>query len=223
MPFNLDVIQSLKSHLDDMFTIKDLGKARYFLGIEIDYLPSSFMMSQRKYSKDLLVTLGLELTKNAVTPLPVNLRFNSSDGDLLPNPEFYRSLVGKLNYLTNTRPDHAFTVQSLSQFMNTPRTPHLAALHYTLRYVAHTVNQGILLNSFNELKLHAFSGADWASCPESRRSITCYIILLGNSPITWKSKKQPLRSPGQFVFLRILVFMILNQSHFIVTTKVRYI
>ncbi|XP_017248265.1 uncharacterized mitochondrial protein AtMg00810-like [Daucus carota subsp. sativus] len=167
-----------------MFTIKDLGKARYFLGIEINYLPSSFMMSQRKFSKDLLVTSGLELTKNVVTPLPVNLRLNSSDGDLLPNPEFYRSLVGKLNYLTNTRPDLAFTVQSLSQFMNAPRTPHPAALHHTLRYVAHTVNQGILLNSSNELKLQAFSDADWASCPESRRSITGYILLLGNSSIT---------------------------------------
>ena len=150
---DFDAIQSLKSHLDDMFRIKDLGKASYFLGLEIDYLSSGFFVSQKKFAKDLLASSGLELTKSAVTPLPVNLRLNNSDGDLLPNPEVYRSLVGKLNYLTNTRPDLSLTVQSLSQFMTAPRSPHFAALHHTLRYVAATVNQGILLNSSDHLKL----------------------------------------------------------------------
>nr|XP_017221138.1 PREDICTED: uncharacterized mitochondrial protein AtMg00810-like [Daucus carota subsp. sativus] len=108
----------------------------------------------------------------------------------MSNPELYRSLVGKLNYLTNTRPDLSYTVQSLSQYMHAPRTSHFAALHHTLRYLAATVTQGILLKAADHLKLQAFSDADWASCKDSRRSVTGYILLFGQSPVTWKSKKQ---------------------------------
>ena len=101
-----------------------------------------------------------------------------------------RTLVGKLNYLTNTRPALSYTVQTLSQYMHAPRTSHWSALQHTLRYLAGTATQGILLKASDKLKLQAFSDADWASCVDTRRSVTGYILLFGNSPITWKSKKQ---------------------------------
>lgn len=133
----------------------------------------------------------MPLEKGAVTPLPQNLKLQTDKGSLLPDPTLYRSLVGKLNFLTHTRPDLAFTVQCLSQFMQSPRTSHLEALHHTLRYVAQTAGQGILLQASDKLTLQAFSDSDWASCPDSRRSITGYVLQLGSSPISWKSKKQP--------------------------------
>ena len=74
--------------------------------------------------------------------------------------------------------------------MQTPRLPHINALHNTLRYVASTSGQRILIQGSDKLTLQAFSDSDWASCPNSRRSITGYILLLGGSPIAWKSKKQ---------------------------------
>ena len=113
-----------------------------------------------------------------------------TDGKLLDNHELYRSLVGKINYLTNTRPELSYTVQTLSQYMHAPRTSHFDALHHTLRSIATIVTQGILLKASDRLKLQAFSNADWASCKDSRRSITGYILLFGQSPMTWKSKKQ---------------------------------
>ena len=66
----------------------------------------------------------------------------------------------------------------------------MMALQHTLSFVANIVTQGILLKASDQLKLQAFSNADWASCVDSRRSITLYVLLLGDSPITWKSKKQ---------------------------------
>ncbi|XP_021761303.1 uncharacterized protein LOC110726145 [Chenopodium quinoa] len=99
------------------------------------------------------------------------------------------SLVGKLNFLTSTRPDLSYTVQALSQFMSEPRTSHLAALQHTLRYAAGTEGQGILLKASDQLKLEAFSDSNWGACVDTRRSITGYLLLLGNSPISWKSKK----------------------------------
>jgi hypothetical protein len=108
---------------------------------------------------------------------------------LYHDPTYYRSLIGKLNFLTHTRPDLAFTVQHLSQFMKSPRVPHYEALQHTIKYLASTSGQGILLNASDHLTLQAFSDSDWASCPDSRRSIIGYILLFGQSPICWKSKK----------------------------------
>lgn len=93
----------------------------------------------------------IDLSRPSCTPLPVHLKLSQSDGDLISNPDMYRSLVGKFNYLTNTHPDLSYTVQTLSQFMHAPRTPHVAALHHTLRYLAGTLNQGILIKAADHL------------------------------------------------------------------------
>ena len=71
-------------------------------------------MSQQKFSKELLADSGLDLSKKAYIPLLINIKLQAEEGDLLPNPKYYRSLVSKLNFLTHTRPDLSFVVQSLS-------------------------------------------------------------------------------------------------------------
>lgn len=82
----------------------------------------------------------------------------------------------------------------LSQFLQSPREPHYEALLHTLRYVRTTIGQGILLKASDTLTLQAFSDSDWAACPDTRRYVTCYVLLLGSSPVTWKSKKQSIVS-----------------------------
>ena len=183
-------INDLKKHLDTIFSIKDLGKLSYFIGMEVTYTNQGIILSQKKFTKELLQNCGFDLHTVAATPFPINLKLHSEEGPLCTDAEHYRSIIGKLNFLTNTRPDLSYAVQILSQFMPAPRQPHLQALHHVLRYIHGTVGQGILLNGHNELKLQAFSDADWASCPYSRKSITGYLVLLGGSPISWKSKKQ---------------------------------
>lgn len=74
--------------------------------------------------------------------------------------------------------------------MQSPRQSHFEALAHTISYGAHTVGQGILLKADAHVKLQAFTNSDWATCPDSRKSVTGYLMMLGNSPITWKSKKQ---------------------------------
>lgn len=91
--------------------------------------------------------------KHVVTPLPLNLKLQAGVGDPYPDPTYYRILVGKLNFLTHTRPDLAYTVQHLSQYMQDPRVPHVEALHHTLKYIAATEGQGILLKGSNQLNL----------------------------------------------------------------------
>ncbi|KAL8103627.1 hypothetical protein AgCh_027995 [Apium graveolens] len=140
--------------------------------IEVGYLPDGIFLSQKTFTHELLDSCDFDFSRKASTPLPINLKLNASDGDLLPSPESYRSLVGKLNFLTNTRPDLAYAVQSLSQFMQQPRSSHLSALLHTLCYVSHTMGQGILLRADDQIKLQAFSDLDWAACVDSRKSVT---------------------------------------------------
>ena len=116
----------------------------------------------------------------------------------MTGPTHYRTLVGKLNFLTHTKPDLSFTAQTLSQFMQAPRIPDLQALHHTLRYIQGTIGQGILLKATDQLSLHAYSDSDWPACPHTRRSVTGYILFFGTYPISWKSKKQSTISRSSF-------------------------
>lgn len=119
----------------------------------------------------------------------MNLKLTTEDGTLISDPTIYRALVGKLNYLTNTRPDLSFSVQLLSQFMQQPTDIHMATLQHVLQYVKGTEGLGILLRGSDQITLHVYLDSDWASCPISRRSVTGYLILFGGSPISWRAKK----------------------------------
>jgi len=158
--------------------------------LEVQHTPHGIILSQHKFAKELLRDCGFSLKRSASTPLPINCKLLPNEGALLDDPTQYRALVGKLKFLTNTRPDLSFTVQTLSQFLQNPKTPHLQALLHTMAYVQGALTQGILLKGTPQLHLQAFSDSDWVACPSSRRSITGYLILLGSSPLSWKSKKQ---------------------------------
>ena len=183
-------INAFKAHLHHVFGIKDLGLLHFFLGFEVGYCTDGIMLTQAKFTRELITDSGITQYKHVATPLPLNLKLHVDTGELFEDPALYRALVGKLNFLTHTRPDLAYSVQTLSQFMHSPRIQHFDALQHVLHYVASTAGQGLILNGTNALTLKAYSDSDWAACPNTRRSISGYLLLLGNSPISWKSKKQ---------------------------------
>ena len=186
----LDLLDDFKSYLCTCFHMKDLGVLKYFLGIEVARSPAGFYLCQRKYAMDIITETGLLGVKPVAFPLDQNHKLALAKGELLPNPERYRRLVGRLIYLGTTRPDLAYSIHILTQFMQAPRAEHLDAALRVVRYLKHNPGQGILLRSDSPLTLNVWCDADWQGCPLTRRSLTGWFIQFGNSPISWKTQKQ---------------------------------
>jgi Reverse transcriptase (RNA-dependent DNA polymerase) len=144
---NNDDIKNVKLFLKNEFDIKDLGKLRYFLGIEIAHSNKGLFLSQRKYVLDLLKETGKLGAKPSSTPMESNIKLGPADGEPLPDIGMYQRLVGKLIYLTVTRLDIAFTMSVVSQFMHAPRTSHLVTIERILRYLKATLGQGIWMKN----------------------------------------------------------------------------
>jgi hypothetical protein len=181
----LQVIQALSTEFD----ITDLGSLHFFLGIQITHTSTGLFLSQSKYIEDLLIKSEMVDAKPCDTPCLPYHRLLKEDGAPYPNPTVYRSIVGALQYLTFTRPDIAFSVHQVCQFMQNPMVSHFTAVKRILRYLKGTLHVGISYTK-GDLQLKAFSDADWAGDPNDRRSTTGLVIFLGDNPISWSSKKQ---------------------------------
>lgn len=112
--------------------MKELGELHYFLGLEVTRNPEGLFISQKRYAEDLLKKFSMRNCKLSETPMEVNLKLRADDGDELEDMHLYKQLVGSLIYHTITRPDIAYAVGVISQFMKNPRKPHLEAIRRIL-------------------------------------------------------------------------------------------
>ena len=142
------------------FKLKGLGPLKYFLGIDVARSPKRLFLCQRKYTLDILTETGMLGSKPASFPMEQYHRLLADSRDPIPDLSQYRRLIFRLPYLTITRPDIAYYVHILSQFLQEPRPRHLEAAMRILRYLKSCPGQGILLPTNNPLNLTVFCDSD---------------------------------------------------------------
>nr|KYP52829.1 hypothetical protein KK1_025215 [Cajanus cajan]KYP69810.1 hypothetical protein KK1_009016 [Cajanus cajan] len=192
---NVDFVQHIISKLNKLFPLKDLGKLHYFFEIEVKSLnDGKLLLSQSKYASNLLHKLKMQDAKPVKTPLATGCKFQSKGTEATEDPSLYRSVVGALQYLTITRPDLAFTVHKLCQYMHRPLQSHWKIVKRVLRYINGTRDHGLLFEKSNNLHIICYCDSDWAFDQDGMRSASGYCLFLGSNVISWMAKKQQVVS-----------------------------
>ncbi|GJT44396.1 ribonuclease H-like domain-containing protein [Tanacetum coccineum] len=166
---NVHEINKFKQFLKTKFMIKYLGKLKYVMGIEVLETSNGVCLNQRKYCLELIDKFGL------------------LDNDpLFENVTDYQKLIGKRIYLTTGRPDIAYNVSCLSQFMHIPLRSHLKTALKVIRYLKGCPGKGInvIRTSNPGIVLKAYIDADWARCTDTRRSVTGFCIFMNESLVS---------------------------------------
>ena len=154
------LVSALVTQLDSVFSLKQLGLLEYFLGIEGKHLPNnSLLLTQSKYIQDLLAKTHMLECNSINTHMVSSCKLSKIGSDTFSDPSLYRSVVGSLQYATITRPEIAYYVNKVCQFMSNPRESHRVAVKRTLRYLKGTLTFGLQLHPapiHKPLSLHFF-------------------------------------------------------------------
>nr|AAC67200.1 putative retroelement pol polyprotein [Arabidopsis thaliana] len=184
-------LSSLLAALNKEFRMTDMGQLHYFLGIQVQRNQHGLFMSQQKYAEDLLVASAMENCTPLPTPLPVQLDRVPHQEEPFTDPTYFRSIAGKLQYLTLTRPDIHFAVNFVCQKMHQPTMSDFHLLKRILRYIKGTITMGISYNQNSPTLLQAYSDSDWGNCKLTRRSVGGLCTFMATNLVSWSSKKHP--------------------------------
>lgn len=144
-----------------------------------------------KYVGGLLEHYGMSECKPFSTAMAISPTLSKNDDQPLLQGDDYRKIVGALQYVTITRPDIAFHVNKLYQFMNAPTDIHWMALKHLLHYLKGIESNNLYFLIKSSIDLHCYTDSDWGGDPNDCHFTNGYVIFLGSSLISWYSKKQP--------------------------------
>lgn len=168
----VSAIVSFKDQMQRLFKMSDLGLLSYYLGIEVSQEKGKITLHQSSYAAKVLEAAGMSNSYSSATPMECRLKLNKEDGGEPVDPTMYRSVIGSLRYLVNTRPDIAHAVGIASRFMEKPSSHHWAAVKQILRYIKGTLDYGCCYKPGNgEVALLGYSDSDHASDRRSKEHL----------------------------------------------------
>jgi hypothetical protein len=182
-------IDSMKKHFD----MTDLGKMRYFLGVEVTQNANGIFIHQQKYAREILSRFGMEECNMVCNPIVPGSKLARDENGKMVDATNFKQMVGCLMYLLATRPDLAYSVCLIARYMERPTEIHAASAKRILRYLKGTLNYGILYKK-DELgsELKGWTDSDYAGDLDDRKSTSGYVFKLGSGAISWSSKKQAI-------------------------------
>lgn len=187
--------------LKEEFEMKDLGKTKYCLGLQIEHMHNGILVHQSNYVEKVLKRFNMDKANPLSTPMVVrSLNIDNDpfrpceENEEVLGPEVpYLSAIGALMYLTNcTRPDISFAVNLLARFSSSPTKRHWNGIKHIFRYLRGTVDLGLFYSNNSKEGLVGYADAGYLSDPHKARSQTGYVFLNGGTAISWRSQKQTL-------------------------------
>lgn len=186
-----EVIANFNVQMKELFKMTGLGLLSYYLGIEVQQKPEGITICQEAYAKKVLESCGMKDCNPSHVPMKPRLVLSKKSEAPVVDATEYRSVVQKLRYLTNTRPDLAYSVGIASRFMEAPTTEHWAAVENILRYIKGTTNfDCVYLREKEMVELLGYSDSDLAGDVDDRKSTSGVAYFLGGSIVSWLSQKQ---------------------------------
>jgi hypothetical protein len=170
--------------------MKDLGLMHYFLGLEVWQSLERIFLNQGKYAVEILKRFNMLECKSMNTPMETKLKLLVDTSSELIDATLYRQIIGSLMYLTNTRPDICFSVNTLSQFLVEPRHVHLVVAKHVMRYLKGTLDCGLSYDEDHDFTLSGYTNSDWVGSVFDRKSTSRCCFSLGSAMISWQSRKQ---------------------------------
>ncbi|KAK2407959.1 putative mitochondrial protein [Trifolium repens] len=184
------MFSDFKSSMMADFDMTDLGKMKYFLGIEVVQTGAGLFLGQKKYAQEVLERFHMENCNPVGTPTEPGLKLSSDHDGERVDSTYFKQIVGSLMYLTTTRPDIMYAVCVISRYMERPTELHLKVAKRVFRYLKGTTDFGIFYKKNGESVLTGFTDSDYAGDLDDRRSTSGNVFMMGSAAVSWASKKQ---------------------------------
>lgn len=181
--------------------MKDLGKTKVCLGLQLEYIKGGILVHQKAYTERVLKRFYMDQAHPLTSPMVVRslgvdtdpFGPKKDDEDVLGPKVPYLSAIGALMYLaSHTRPDICFAVNLLARFSSCPTQRHWNGIKHILRYLQGTKDLGLFYTNETKDGLVGFADAGYLSDPHRARSQTGYVFTHGGTAISWRSMKQTI-------------------------------
>lgn len=174
------------------FEMTDLGKMKYFLGIEVLQKLDGVFIGQQKYTQEVLDRFKMDQCNPVHNLVVPGSKLSRDENGVKVDSTLFKQIVGSLVYLTATRPDIMFCTSLISRYMENPTEMHLQATKRILRYIKGTIGFGVLYKKEGNQELLGYTNSDYAGDQNDRKSTSGYVFLMSSGAVSWSSKKQPV-------------------------------
>jgi uncharacterized membrane protein YciS (DUF1049 family) len=172
------------------FEMSSLGELSFFLGLQVQQMPTGIFVHQTKYVNEVLSRFKMETCKPISTPMDTKHGLGPDERGEEVDDTYYRSIIGSLMYLTASRPDIMFPTCVCARYQVKPKKSHLEAVKRIMRYLKGAPDLGLWYPRDDPFELKAYSDSDYGACKTDAKSTTAGCQFFGSRLVTWQCKKQ---------------------------------
>lgn len=184
-----ELFEDFKCSMKKNFAMSDLGKMRYFLGVEVTQNAKGIFIHQQKYANEILSKFGMEDCNFVCNPIVPGIKLSKDETGKCIDATKFKQIIGSLMYLLAT----AYSVCLIARYMERPTEMHQACVKRILGYLKGTITLGVLYKKERvDYRLEGWTDSDYAGDINDRKSTSGYVFKLGTGAVSWSSKKQPI-------------------------------